>query len=51
MWKCIERLDFGTPATKYDTLYAVHPILTRAVSQMLEELQPDNKCAGCGDGA
>ena len=28
--------------------YAVHPILNKTVSQMLEELQPDNKCAGCG---
>ncbi len=28
--------------------YVVHPILNKTVSQMLEELQPDNKCAGCG---
>ena len=28
--------------------YAVHPILNKTVSQMLEELQPDKKGAGCG---
>ena len=28
--------------------YWVHPIFHRTVSQMLEELKTDNKCAGCG---
>ena len=28
--------------------YAIHPIYKKTVSQMLEELKPDNKCQGCG---
>ncbi|MFQ9514869.1 MAG: 2-amino-4-hydroxy-6-hydroxymethyldihydropteridine diphosphokinase [Eubacterium sp.] len=27
--------------------YAVHPIYKKTVSQLLEELKPDNKCQGC----
>lgn len=27
--------------------YAVHPIYKKTVSQMLEELKPENKCSGC----
>ena len=28
--------------------YAVHPIFNKTVSQLLEDLQPQNKCSGCG---
>ncbi|WP_370750030.1 2-amino-4-hydroxy-6-hydroxymethyldihydropteridine diphosphokinase [Eubacterium sp.] len=28
--------------------YAVHPIFNKMVSQLLEDLQPQNKCSGCG---
>ena len=28
--------------------YAVHPIYKKTVSQLLEQLKPDNKCQGCG---
>lgn len=28
--------------------YAIHPIYKKTVSQLLEELKPDNKCQGCG---
>lgn len=28
--------------------YAIHPILKKTVNQLLLELKPENKCAGCG---
>lgn len=28
--------------------YVIHPIYKKTVSQLLEELKPDNKCQGCG---